>query len=404
VAEVAARYQVAIVAHLPAHAATQFLLDVKPEAALAAGDRLVVCGSPQDLENLSVQGSKVEVDVLWASWFRRNARVLGRTLSEIEMPVKICTVVLLVVIVLSTLILHLGVKRYRMSVALFRTISLLATGSDMHEEDYDTDWLKVYVSSLRIAGAALTAAFIAIVTNYLLRARLGGALEIRRIPDRGHVIVCGVGNIGYRVIEELLACGERVAAIEVARDSRFVPTARRQGVPVIIGDATVREVLRQAHAATARAVIAATSHDLINLEVALLARDLNPHQRVVLRLSDPHLADMLRESANIQMALSVAVLSAPAFVASLFGDRVLSLCLVEGRLIAVVNLRIGAQDLSLAGASVRDTAALYRLLPLAVITAEGTHQPLNVALKPGDQLIGFIALADMERLLRRETA
>ena len=37
--------------------------------------------------------------------------------------------------------------------------------------------LQVFVSFLRIAGAALTALFTAIVTQYLLRARLGGALE-----------------------------------------------------------------------------------------------------------------------------------------------------------------------------------------------------------------------------------
>ena len=72
---------------------------------------------------------------------------------------------------------------------------------------------------------------------------------------------------------------------------------RRLGVAVIHGDATVREVLSQANAATARAVVAATSNDLANLEIALLVRDLNPSQNVVLRLGDPHLAHSLREGA-----------------------------------------------------------------------------------------------------------
>mgnify|MGYP003907358231 CR=1 FL=1 len=75
-------------------------------------------------------------------------------------------------------------------------------------------------------------------------------------------------------------------------------------------------------AATARAVIAVTSNDLINLEVALLVRELNSKQRVVLRLSDAALAQTLREAADIRFALSVPVLAAPAFVASLLGDRV----------------------------------------------------------------------------------
>src|SRR5262249_20634848 len=157
--------------------------------------------------------------------------------------------------------------------ALYRTISLIATGADMRIDDRQLPGLKVFVSILRILGAALTAAFTAIVTNYLLRARLGAALEIRRVPDAGHVIVWGLGNVGFRVVEEWRTYGERVVVLEMARDSRFVTTVRRLGVAVIHGDATVREVLRQANAATARAVIAATSNDLANLEVALLTRE-----------------------------------------------------------------------------------------------------------------------------------
>ena len=45
----------------------------------------------------------------------------------------------------------------------------MATGGDLHDEDLESDWMRVYVSFLRIVGAALWAAFTAIVTNYLLR-------------------------------------------------------------------------------------------------------------------------------------------------------------------------------------------------------------------------------------------
>src|SRR5262249_60018775 len=109
---------------------------------------------------------------------------------------------------------------------------------DRQEEELVEDWQKVFASVLRIAGAALMAAFTAIVTNYLLRARLGGALEVRRIPDSGHVVVCGLGNIGFRVVEELVKSSERVVVIEQARDSRFVATARRLTAAAVSGDAT----------------------------------------------------------------------------------------------------------------------------------------------------------------------
>jgi Trk K+ transport system NAD-binding subunit len=402
VAEAVAPHEALALAHIPAGAAARFLLDVDPAARLGAGDRLVVCGEPHAVAALLGRAEDIDPAVRWASPIRRNLRVLWRTLSEVDLSVKVCTGVLLFVIVASTLILHFGRYHDSFASAFFHTISLMATGAQMGNYD-DSPGLQVFVSVLRIAGAALTAAFTAIVTNYLLRARLGGALEVRRIPDGGHVIVCGLGNLGYRVVEELLAYEERVVVIELSASGRFVSTARRLGVPVIVGDATVREVLRQAHSPTARAVVAATNDDLVNLEVALLVRDLNPAQRVVVRLSDANLADTLRDNADVRFAVSIPTLAAPAFVAGLFGDRVLSVCLVHGRLLAVLNLHIGPQDTALIGSTARAAAVNYRLLPVALAAADGRQvaRPLDVCLGPGDELTAIVALSDIDRLLRR---
>ena len=222
---------------------------------------------------------------------------------------------------------------------------------------------------------------------------------MRRIPDGGHVVVCGLSPVGFRVVEELVQEGHRPVVIEMAADNRFVTTARRLGAAVIVGDMTVAEVLRQAHAGTARAVIAATTHDLINLETALLARELNPTQRVVLLLADPQLARMLREAANVRLAVSQPGLAAPAFVAGLYGDRVQSVFLVRERLFAVIDLVVQEADPLLAFESVRAAAAAYRLLPVAVLPATGPAAAARLA--PGDRLAAIIALPDLENLLHR---
>lgn len=402
-----ARHDALAVAHFPARGGERFLLQVDPETVLQPGDRLVVGGEPHQLGHLLAEGGdEILPHVLWAGWLRRMGRVAWRTLAEVDLAVKIATGVLVGVIVSSTLVFHVSVHKYSLADAFFRTISVMATGGDMHAEDFDLPWQKVFAASLRIVGAALTAAFTAIVTNYLLRARLGGALEVRRIPDSGHVIVCGLGNIGFRVVEELVHCDERVVVIERDRDGRFVATTRRLGVPVIIGDATVREVLRQAHALTARAVVAATSDDLMNIEVALLVREMSPSKRVVLRLGDPHLAQTLREAADVRLALSVPTLAAPAFVAALFNDRVVSVFLVGSRLLAVVEITVSEGDDFLVGRSVRELAVDYQTAPLAVIGPGNVLRPapLHHCLEPGDRLTAIAALSDLERLLRREAA
>jgi Trk K+ transport system NAD-binding subunit len=397
------KQQLMVLAHTSGEQ-TRRLNQIDIDAALKAGDRLVLCGEAGLLAPLLAQHEDESLpELLWAGFLRRCSRVAGRTLAEIDLPVKICTTVLIAVIVLSTLVFHYSIDNDSLPNAIYRTVSLMATGADMEGKNL-AGWQKVFVSILRLAGAALTAAFTAILTNYLVRAHLGGALEVRRIPDSGHVIVCGIGNVGFRVVEELLKQGERVVAVERSPDSAFVATARRLGVPVIIGEATVPEVLRQAHAATARAVITTTSKELVNLEIGLLARELNPHQRVVLLLVDAQLAETVRKAADVRLAVSVPALAAPAFVAALLGDRVRSVFLIAGKLLAVVDLTVPADDAFLAGQSIRALAVDYDLLPIRLLAADGTPrlQPLNTRLSAGDQLTVIIGLNDLQRLLRRE--
>jgi Trk K+ transport system NAD-binding subunit len=407
VGEVAAARGAVVLAHLAEGGPDRFLIEVDLDERLRAGDRLVVCGEPRAMQPLLAGlGEGDSPELLWAGWLRRWGRVAWRTLAEMDRAVQICTLVLVAVLVGSTLVLHLGVEKYTVPDALFRTVSVMATGASMHEEDVqDSPRMKIFLSALRILGAALTAAFTAIVTNYLLRARLGGALEVRRIPDGGHVLVCGLGAIGFRVVEELVRLGEPVVVIEREADNHFVATARRQGVAVIVGDASVAEVLRQAHAGTARAVIAATSNDLANLAVALLAREMNPTQRVVLLLADPQMARMLREAANVKLAVSVPVLTAPAFVAALFGDRVHSAFLLRERLFAVLDLVVQEKD-PFAGQAVRALAVDYRLMPVAVLPAAGpaARLPMAARLVAGDRLVAVSALADLQRVLSRQPA
>jgi Trk K+ transport system NAD-binding subunit len=410
--QVATNHQLLVVARTPKGDLAESLAkdrlwhELDPEMKLSAGDQLVVCGEPRHLSPFLGGEEAALVQLRWANWLKRNWRVLWRTLSEVDLPVKVTTVTLLGVVIASTLVYFVGEfgSQKNLSDSLFRTVSVIATGSDMHEEELVKGWQKVFVSVLRIAGAALTAVFTAIVTNYFLRARLGGALEVRRIPDAGHIVVCGLGNVGFRVVEHLLEYEERVVVIEQQRDSRFLATARRLGVPVIVGDATVTQVLRQAHAASARAVVAATDNDLVNLEIGLLARELNPRQRVVLRLFDPNLAQTLRDAANIRLALSIPTLAAPAFVAALFGDRVPTIFLVCGRLLAVEEITIRPEDSMLIGQSVRAVAVDYKLLPVGLVSGKGfsTSQPADQVLGTGERLTIIAALPDLERLMRRE--
>lgn len=392
-----------VLAHTPVALNPRLLQDVDFNARLEVGDKLVVCGDPDHVERLLDPGGD-PLEVLWAGKLRRYGRLIARTISEIDLAVKICTVTLITVIAVSMCIYHYALNCNWFD-SLYRTVTIIASGSDLGGETY-SGWGKVFVSFLRIAGTALIAAFTAIVTNYLLRARLGGVFEIRRIPDRGHIVVCGLGNVGLRVSEELVRLNERVVVVEPKADNPFIATCRRQGCAVVIGDATLPEAMRQARVSTARAVIAATSSDLVNLEIALLVSEIHPKQRVVVRVGDNVLAETVRKAANVKLALSVAELAAPAFVAGLLGDRVQAMFLIGGKMLAVLEIALGPTETRFLGAPLRKIAADYRFTPVTVTQTDGkvTEPDLDKPLMPGQKLSIVATLPDLEQILKRDAA
>jgi Trk K+ transport system NAD-binding subunit len=398
--EVARDYRLVTLAVTPAGGSPQRLLDVDNDTRLSAGDRLVLCGCPGDLRSLlERERGDLLPGVRWAGALRRWVRTAHRTLREVDLAVKIITPLLVLTILASMLVFRYGLGA-DWAEGLYQTVSIVATGAELHGEDKPA-WAKVFLSVLKLAGAALIAGFTAILTQYLIRARLGGALETRWVPDGGHVVVCGLGNVGYRLVNELTAMGERVVVIEQAADQPFVATTRRKGVPVFIGNATVPEVLRQAHAGSARALIAATSSELANLEIALLARELSPKLRVIVRLTDPQFAEAVRAAAQIRHALSIPALAAPAFTAALFGDRVQTLIRAAGTTLVVVEFVVDSDEDFLIGKSLRAVAIDYRLVPIAL----AGHDPAAVRthrLAVGDRFTAVMELPDLERLVRRE--
>jgi len=96
---------------------------------------------------------------------------------------------------------------------------------------------------------------------------------------RDHVIVCGLGKLGYRVVLQLLEFGEEVVGVESVADRPFVGILRGMNVPVVVSDARQRDVLVQAGVRYAAALIACTQDDLANLDIALDARELTRKSR-----------------------------------------------------------------------------------------------------------------------------
>jgi Trk K+ transport system NAD-binding subunit len=228
--------------------------------------------------------------------------------------------------------------------------------------------LKLYAILLSVGGAAIVAVLYALITDAIVRSRLLQTLGRRSVPPgiQDHVIVCGLGSIGYRCALGILERGVPVVAIEPDENGRFVAAARAVGIPVVVGDARQRELLIQVGLGRCRALVSATSDDLVNLSAALNGRAIRPNLRVVVRLFDPDFAVRVQRGFRIRFTRSVSHLAAPAFAAAALGSEVLMTIPVGDRRVVLVG-RVRVPDGSgLAGRTVGslDGAGARRILAL----------------------------------------
>jgi Trk K+ transport system NAD-binding subunit len=133
---------------------------------------------------------------------------------------------------------------------------------------------------------------------------------------KDHIIVCGLGSVGLRVVRWVLDLNEEVVVIESNPDNQFLTEVRRWGAPVVIANATHPDTLKQAGILHAESIVPCTSDDLLNLSIALEARQMVPGIKVVLRMFDNRLAANVEKGFDIHTAFSTPDLSAPAFAAA----------------------------------------------------------------------------------------
>ena len=100
-------------------------------------------------------------------------------------------------------------------------------------------------------------------------------------------------------------------------------TKHHLGIPVVYGDASLTATLKAAHINQALALIAVTSKDTTNLEIALNAKGLSLKIPAIVRYEDPHLAKMAQQVFEFESVLSPSELAAPAFAAAALGEKIL---------------------------------------------------------------------------------
>lgn len=223
-------------------------------------------------------------------------------------------------------IASVGVFRYALDLSpvdafYFVVTTLTTTGyGDISVKDA-SPWLKIYASILMLVGSAAIATLYSLITDFLVSSRFNELTGRRAVLSRDHVIVVGLGSVGFSTVNTLREMGAKVAVIDAEANTNLRQLLS-EGVAFVVGDGRDGETLDLAGMENARALIAATDDDTINLSIGLTARALNPDCQVVVRLFDALFAAKV-ERIGITQALSSAGIAAPGYVvAALYEDAV----------------------------------------------------------------------------------
>jgi voltage-gated potassium channel len=154
-----------------------------------------------------------------------------------------------------------------------------------------------------------------------------------------HIVLIGLGHLGFRVAQRLHEMGKSVAVVEVNPGTHTTVAARDMGIPVIQGDARHPGALEAANIKDARTIILASQEDAMNLQIALRARSLNPDIEVVIRIFDEEFAHSLQEQFGF-IALSATEMAAPVFAAAAAGADVTNPISIEGQQLSLARLKI----------------------------------------------------------------
>ncbi len=295
-----------------------------------AGDRLALFSPLSQAKKLSPPagddaadgappGQTVTPDGFLAS-FKRLDRIAAGTLA-----------ILAALALLSIVALHFseGMGFFN---AAYVVLAMLTSGGfeDTAYRDYH-QLSKFLIMLLMAAGVSAVVFLFALVSDVLLKKRFDLLMGRKKHRIRDHVILCGIGDVGIRILEDLLVLGEKVVIIEKNADGRYLGAVTRRDVPLVISDATLEETLVNANIAGAKSIICATDDDMKNLEIGLNARSFHPGIQVVLRIFNKEFAEKIEKHFNIHVALSSSSIAAPTFASAATDLGVINMVALAGR-------------------------------------------------------------------------
>ena len=286
-------------------------------------------------------------------------------------------------------------NQWRLLDAIYMTVITLTTVgySNMGMSDAG----RVFTMFLLIGGFGVFTYSVTIATAFLIEGQLQSFFrqqKMIRTVDKlsNHYIICGLGDTGVHVLDEMLKAEVDFVGIEF-EEERLIHLSDTRNFLYLQGDATDDELLLRAGIERAQGLVTCLSRDQDNLFVVISARKLNPHLRIASKAVEDNSPGKLITAGADEVVLPDHI-GGLRLATGLLQPQLVGFLenMTQNRLDAQFNESIIQEDAPLDGISLR-AASIHEqtgLVVIAIQDSDGTflyNPPGDKKLVAGDALL-----------------
>ncbi|ELR98195.1 TrkA family potassium uptake protein [Gloeocapsa sp. PCC 73106] len=317
------------------------------EVVLRPGDTLVYL---EILEEISLarsrQVKKVPVLVKFYQRLVTEVKQVWRFnyLKKIKSIAIFSGIIVLFLLLLGTFLFDKYSPKTNWLYALYATTILLLGGyadlfGDLEPASEIPALLQLFALTLTLIGTVFVGILYALITENLLSSKFELVLNRPAIPTEGHLILVGLGKVGKRVTKILQDLKESVVAVSFNED---IDRGNLPNIPLVVGN--LQEALVQANFDKAKSVIITTDNEMLNLEIALTTRNINPESYLVIGTYKKGVSYQLTRLLSDTQIIAIYSVAAEAFAGAAFGENILSLFRHNNQTVLTTEYRIEAGD------------------------------------------------------------
>jgi voltage-gated potassium channel len=257
-----------------------------------------------------------------------------------------------------------GERQYSLLDALYMTVITIATIGYREVIDVANNPVgKVFTIFIALFGIGTLAYILTNFTALMVEGELTKSFRRRKMEKmiqnfQNHYIVCGIGEVGFHIVNELHATRRPHVMVDMDKcNIESTLETFKDGV-FIEGDATDNSILLKAGIKKAKGIFAVTRDDNHNLVISLTAKQLKPDIRVVARCNEVKNSEKMKRAGadavvsptyigGLRMASEMIRPTAVSFLDTMLRDKEVNLRVEEvsvpdpfiGKVISSLNLR-----------------------------------------------------------------